>query len=176
MPYYDVTNLVTVTKTTVIDKMPCGYGTLRTTAVSIWHQVSRRVSQRSHLLSKSPASLCQSLSCLSISHSYKSNIGASWRHVHTCRSFQGHLRLLVHRLRALCLALAGPGRILKYWEALGRSSGMSGRFECGFLTDVHFAHICCPPHDTHHTLHTGCNMLYMICHTPHTTHYMPHMK
>ena len=27
----------------MIDEMPCGYGTLRTTAVRIWHQVSYRV-------------------------------------------------------------------------------------------------------------------------------------
>jgi hypothetical protein len=42
MPYYDVANVVTVTKTNMIDEMPCGYGTLRTTGVRIRHQVSRR--------------------------------------------------------------------------------------------------------------------------------------
>ena len=42
MPYYDVANVVTVTKTNLIDEMPCGYGTLRTSGVRIWHQVSRR--------------------------------------------------------------------------------------------------------------------------------------
>ena len=42
MPYYDVANLVTITKTNMIDEMPCGYGTLRTTGVGIRHQVSRR--------------------------------------------------------------------------------------------------------------------------------------
>jgi hypothetical protein len=47
MPYYDVANLVTVTKTNMIDDMPCRYGTLRTTGVRIWHQVSRRPAQRS---------------------------------------------------------------------------------------------------------------------------------
>jgi len=41
MPYY-VANLVTVTKTNMIDAMPCGDGTLRTTGVRIRHQVSRR--------------------------------------------------------------------------------------------------------------------------------------
>jgi hypothetical protein len=45
MPYYDVANLVTVT-----DEMPCGDGTLRTTAAEIQHQVSRRAAQRSQLL------------------------------------------------------------------------------------------------------------------------------
>jgi hypothetical protein len=47
MPYYDVANLVTITKTNMIDEMPCGYGTLRTTGVRIRNQVSRRPAQRS---------------------------------------------------------------------------------------------------------------------------------
>jgi len=42
MAYYDVANLATVTKTNIIDEMPCGYGTLRTTGVRIRHQVSHR--------------------------------------------------------------------------------------------------------------------------------------
>jgi hypothetical protein len=46
MPYYDVANLVTVTKTNMIDVMPCGYGTLRSTGVRIRNQVSRRPAQR----------------------------------------------------------------------------------------------------------------------------------
>jgi len=45
MPYYDVANLATVTKMNMIDEMFCGYGTLRTTAVRIRHQVSRRPPQ-----------------------------------------------------------------------------------------------------------------------------------
>jgi hypothetical protein len=35
MAYYDEANHVTVTKTNIIDEMPCGYGTLRTTGVRI---------------------------------------------------------------------------------------------------------------------------------------------
>jgi hypothetical protein len=42
MPYCDVANLLTVTKTNMIDEMPCGYETLKTTGVRIWHQVSER--------------------------------------------------------------------------------------------------------------------------------------
>jgi len=42
MPDYDIANLVTVTKTNMINKMLCGCGNLRTTAVRIWHQVSHR--------------------------------------------------------------------------------------------------------------------------------------
>jgi len=50
MPYCDVANLVNVTKTNMINEMPCGNGTLRTTGVRIWHQVSHRPAQRSPLL------------------------------------------------------------------------------------------------------------------------------
>jgi len=50
MPYYEIANIVTVTKTNMIDEMPCAYGTLRTTALRIRHQVSRRAAQRSQLL------------------------------------------------------------------------------------------------------------------------------
>jgi len=39
MTYYDVVKLGSVTKTTMIGKMPCSYTTLRTTAVRIQHQV-----------------------------------------------------------------------------------------------------------------------------------------
>jgi len=42
MPYYDVANLVNVTKTNMIDEMPSGYRPLRTTGVRIWRQVFRR--------------------------------------------------------------------------------------------------------------------------------------
>ena len=55
MPYYDVANLVTVT-----DEMPCGY--VKTTAVIIRHQVSRRAAKRSRPLSKYPTELRSSLS------------------------------------------------------------------------------------------------------------------
>ena len=39
---------MTLTKTTLIHEMPCGYGTLKPTAVRIWHQVSCRAAQGSH--------------------------------------------------------------------------------------------------------------------------------
>jgi len=47
MPYYDVANLVTVTKTNMINEMPGSYATLRTTSMSIRNQVSCRPAQRS---------------------------------------------------------------------------------------------------------------------------------
>jgi hypothetical protein len=61
MPYYDVANLVTVTKTNMIDKMACGHGTTRTAIVRIWHQVSHRAVQRSQLLQ--PLTILQVNSC-----------------------------------------------------------------------------------------------------------------
>jgi len=42
MPYYDVANLVTITKTNMFNEMPCGYGTLGTPGGRIRHQLSRR--------------------------------------------------------------------------------------------------------------------------------------
>jgi len=69
MPYYDVANLVTV-KTNMIDEMPCGYVTVRTTGVSIRHQVYRRVCTEvlaAHEVSCRPAQRSQQLQNLSIS-------------------------------------------------------------------------------------------------------------
>jgi hypothetical protein len=42
-------------------------------------------------------------------------------------------------LRALCLAPGGAGSIWNHLGALVRSTGVSGRFACGFRTDLHFA-------------------------------------
>ena len=69
MPYYDVANLVTVPKTNMIDEMPCGYGTLRTADVRIWHQVSRRACAEvsaSLEVSRRPAQRSQQLPNLTI--------------------------------------------------------------------------------------------------------------
>jgi len=60
-------------------------------------------------------------------------------HLHNCRCFQEHLRMLLQSLRALCEAPGGPGSIWKYLEALVRATGESGRFACGLRTDLHFA-------------------------------------
>jgi hypothetical protein len=69
MPYYAVANLVTVTKTIMIDEMPCGYGTLRTTGVRIGHQVSRRACAEVSAaleVSRRPAQSSQQLQNLTI--------------------------------------------------------------------------------------------------------------
>jgi hypothetical protein len=50
MLYYDMANIVTVTKTNLIHKMLWGYGIQRTTAVRIRHPVSCRAAQRPQLL------------------------------------------------------------------------------------------------------------------------------
>ena len=36
MPYYEVANVVTVTKTNIIDEMPCAYGTLHVASGTIY--------------------------------------------------------------------------------------------------------------------------------------------
>jgi len=87
-------------------------------------EVSRRSAQR-----------CQVLQNLTIVH------GASWMHLHNCRCFQEHPRMLLQSLRALCLAPVESGSVWKYLEALVRSPGVSGRIECGFRTESHFADV-----------------------------------
>ena len=47
--------------------------------------------------------------------------------------------MLLQSLRALGFAPGGPGSIWKYLGAPVRSTGVSGRFACGFRTDLHFA-------------------------------------
>jgi hypothetical protein len=47
--------------------------------------------------------------------------------------------MLLQSPRALCLAPGGPGSIWNYLGAPVRSAGVSGRFACGFRTDLHFA-------------------------------------
>jgi hypothetical protein len=62
-------------------------------------------------------------------------------HLHNCRSLEEHQSLLLQSLRALSFAPGGPGDIWKYLEVLVRSTGVSGRFECGSRTDLHFADV-----------------------------------
>ena len=62
-------------------------------------------------------------------------------HVHNCRYFHQHLRLVMQSLRAHCLAPGGSESIWKYLKALVRSPGVSGRIACCFWTDLHFADV-----------------------------------
>jgi len=95
----------------MIDEMHCGCGTLSTTAVRIWHQISSSAAQRLQLLSKSPADLCRGLSCSINWLFYKSNLIISRMNLHNCRCYQEHQSMLLQSLWALCLA---PGA----WERL----------------------------------------------------------
>jgi len=47
--------------------------------------------------------------------------------------------MLLQNLRALSKAPGGAGSIWKYFEALARATGVSGRFAYGFRTELHFA-------------------------------------
>jgi len=107
--------------------------------VSAASKVSRRASLWSQPLSKSPADLHRGPRSSKIWPSEQSNLIASWMHLHNCRCFQEHPRILLQSLSALCKAPGGPGSIWKYLAALVRATGVSGRFGCGFLTNLHFA-------------------------------------
>jgi len=139
MPCCEVANLVTVTKMNRIYKMPCSYGTTRTTAVRLWHQVSSSAAQQSQPLSMSPADLPRGFSSFKMWLSYMSIARASWMYLHNCRCFQEHLRMPLQSLRALSLAPWGPWSIWKYFEALVRLAWVAVWFACGFQTDLHFA-------------------------------------
>jgi len=67
--------------------------------------------------------------------------GASWMHLHICRCFQEHLRLLLQSLGALGLSPGGSGSVWKFLEALLRSRWVSGRIACGFMTELHSADV-----------------------------------
>jgi hypothetical protein len=60
-------------------------------------------------------------------------------HLHHCRCFQEHVRMLLHSLREFRRAPGGAGSISKYWEALARAWGVSERFAYGFWTELHVA-------------------------------------
>ena len=114
MPYYDVAKLVTGVETNVIDEMPCGYGTLWTTAVIIF-----------------VPSLPQTCA----------EVPAAPKFDYPISQISEHLWMLFQSLRALCLAPGGPRSICKYLEALVRATRVSGWFACGFRTDLHFADV-----------------------------------
>jgi len=153
MPYYDVLNLVTVTKMNMIwrndlwlGKNDCSENMASIlpqscAAASTSLEVSRRTAQLSQLHLKSPANLCRGLTSFKICLFYKFNLVASWMHLHNCRCFQGQQGILLQSLRALCLAPGGSGSIWKYLEALVRSPGVSRRIECGFQTELHYTDV-----------------------------------
>jgi len=47
--------------------------------------------------------------------------------------------MLLQSLIALCFAPGRPGNIWNYLGAPVRATGVSGRFACGFRTDLHLA-------------------------------------
>jgi hypothetical protein len=141
MPYYDVANLVTVTKINMIDEMPCGYGTLQTTGVKIWHQVSRRACAAVSAaldVSRRTAQRSQQLHNLTI---LILNLVASWMHLHHFRCLEQYMRMLLQSLKALCKAPVGVGSIWEYLEAVVRATRVSGRFAYGFRIELHFADV-----------------------------------
>jgi len=100
--------------------------------------------QRSQLLLKSAADLLSGLSGSKIWLSCKPNFVASWIHLHHCRCFLEHLRMLLQSLRAHCKTPGGAGSIWKYLKALARATGVSGRFAFGCQTKLHFVYVCYP--------------------------------
>jgi len=72
-----------------------------------------------------------------------------------------HLTMLLNSLRALFLASGWPGSNWKYLAALVRATGVSGRFACGFQTDLHCADVHSEEYDI---LQSLCNVQAVVVH------------
>jgi len=119
VPYFNVVNLLTVTKINMIRRNAlwlCTDNSCENTAPSLPQccaavlaalELSRSTAQRSQQLLMSPADLRRDLRSSKIWLLYKSNPVASWMRLHYYRCFQEHLRMLLQSLRAHCVA---PGR------------------------------------------------------------------
>jgi hypothetical protein len=151
MLYYDVANLVTITKMNMIGwntlwlyKNHCCENTAssfpqRCAAVSAALEVSKRAAQWSQLLSMSLANLRKCLRSSKIWIFYKSNLVASKMNLHNCMFFQEHMAMLLQSLRVLCLAPGGSGSIWIILAAVVRSPRVSERIACGFWPVLHCA-------------------------------------
>jgi hypothetical protein len=127
MPYYDVANLVTVTKTNMIDEMPCGYGTLRTTGVRIRHQVSRRPAQRSPQLQNLTILIVKSRSILNAPPSLQVLSGA-WENA-------------LAQSESILQSSRGGWEHLEVHRSTGEGYRSVERFAYGFRTELHFADV-----------------------------------
>jgi len=153
MPYCDIVNHVTVTKTNMITqnamwlcKNHCSENTAPSllrccTVVSAALEVSHRAVRRSQLLFKSPADLHRGLNTSKIWLSYISYLIVFWRYLDNCRCIQVHHWMLFRSLRAHCLAAGRSGNIEKYLENRVRSPWVSIRIVCCFRTELHFADV-----------------------------------
>jgi len=141
MPYNDVVNLVTVTKTNMIDEMPCGYGTLRTTGVRIWHQASRRACAEVSAplgVSRRPAQRSQQIQNLTIlTVKSRSILNAP----PSLQVVSGARENALAESESTLQSSRGGGIVWKYLEALVRATGVSGTFAYGFRTELHFADV-----------------------------------
>ena len=121
MPYCNVANLVTITETNMMRRNAswlcnnhCSEYTAPNlpwscAAVSAVPEGSGRAAHCSHLLSKSPADQGSAFRSSKIRLFYKSNLVAFGMHLHNCRCFPDHLRILLESVRALCLVRGGSG-------------------------------------------------------------------
>ena len=58
---------------------------------------------------------------------------------YNCSCFQEHLRVILKSLRAVCKAPRVPGSSWILFEALVRSTRVSGRIHCTCWADLHLA-------------------------------------
>jgi len=123
MPDSDEMNLRIVIKTNMIDKMHCGYRTLRTTAVRVWHQVSHRHQQNVNL-SRSLTLTCQTLQLTSpvlttTSRWYEAPLERSKVLSDFARVFSGALQGTCSNGGAFRMIRNFTNRIVKFWRLRG---------------------------------------------------------
>jgi len=125
----------------MINEMPCGYWTLWTTGVRIWHQVSRRACVKVSAglnVSRRPAMRSQQLQTLTILNDESHSI------LNTPPSLQVLSRASENAFAESGSSLQrsmGGLSVWKYLEVLVRATSVSGRFAFGFSTEFHLADV-----------------------------------
>jgi hypothetical protein len=128
MLYYDVANLVLVTKRTMIRQN------------AVWFCIN-------HCCENRASSVLQIWKAVSAAPEVYNPrcLPQIWANILGAPNFDyprwSILRMLLQCLRALCLAPGESGSILKDWGALVRSPGVSQVIGCAFQTELRFAEV-----------------------------------
>jgi len=123
MAYYDVVNLVTVTKTIMIRQN------------SLW---LRKNHCYLNMATSFPQKLCRGLVFSWSLSQIRAEVSGAPKFNYSRSQISEHLRMLLQSVKAPRLGPEGSGSIWKYLEELVRSPGVSGWTECCFWTDLNF--------------------------------------
>jgi hypothetical protein len=132
----------------MMDNMPCGCGTLRTTGVGIWHQVSRRACAEvsaalevscgpvlRYQLTRSLPQTCAEVSAAQKFHFSKVKSCSILNAPPELQVLSGAPEKALAESESTVQSSRGAGSIWKYFEAQVKSTGASGRVAHGLRTD-----------------------------------------